>query len=195
MTLTVAQQTALEQRSVPIAYFVKLELETQTLYVSNFNRTYTWGGQDWIGLGQIGSISEIKSSDSADPNAVSLNINIANLTFLTIGVGEVEEYRGRPVSIYMCPLDAEYNLIDTPVKTWGGSMDVLALTADTENSGITMRCEPSAKRLRRRSPLRANHAQQQARYPQDLGFEYLQDLIANPRVWLTKEAQIQFQSQ
>jgi hypothetical protein len=192
MTLSTSQQTALEQRAVPVAYFVKLEFDSATLYLSNFNRTFTWGGQDWIGLGSLGSITEIKSADTSDPTAVTMNLNVANQSLLSIGVGPVEEYRGLPASIYMCPLSETYNLIDTPVKCWSGEMDVVAVSVDGENSSITLRCEPTAKRLRRRVALRVNNAQQQAKYPTDEGLKFQQDLINNPQIWFSREAQLAF---
>lgn len=192
MTLTATQQTALEARSVPMCYFVKLEFASATLYLSNFNKTFTWGGQDWIGIGSLGSISQIKSADTTDPNAVTLTLNIANQSFLSIGVGPVEEYRGLPCSIYMCPLTDSFNLIDTPIKCWSGEMDVIAVSADEGNSNITLRCEPTAKRLRRKTALRVNQAQQKLKYPNDEGFAYQQDLLTNPQEWFSVAAQMKF---
>ena len=69
-------------------------------------------------------------------------------------------------------------------------MDVIAVSVDGENKEaggtISLRCEPAAKRLRRRNALRVNAAQQKLAYPTDTGFDYQADLIANPQTWLSR---------
>jgi len=187
---TVDQQAALEAPVVAWAYFVEMEFASSTQRVCNFNKTFTWGGFDWIGLGSLGSISEIKSTEKIEPNAVTLGLNIAQTEWLAFAVGSVEEYRGLPATIWQCPLTPEHTLIDDPILAWEGDMDVVAVSVDGESKEaggtITMRCEPASKRLRRRNALRVNAAQQKLAYPSDTGFDYQADLIANPQTWLSR---------
>ncbi len=161
--------------------------------VCNFNKTFPWDGHDWLGLGGMGSISEIKSSEKIEPNAVTLGLNIAKAEWLAMAVGPVEEYRGLYVAIYQCPLTPQYTLIDDPILAWEGDMDVMAISVDDGNQevagSIALRCEPTSKRLRRRNVLRVNAAQQKLRHPTDTGFDYQADLIANPQVWLSRRFQ------
>jgi len=185
MTITAAQQTALEQPQVAWAYFVEMQFASTTMRVTNFNKTFTWNSVDWIGLGALGSISEIKSSEKIEPNPVSLGLSIAQSAWLAFGIGAVEEYRGLPVKIYQCPLTPEHLLIDSPLLAWEGEMDVIAVSAQDEGGSITLRCEPPSKRLRRRNSLRVNAAQQKQRHPDDTGFDYQADLLANPQTWLS----------
>lgn len=187
---TEAQQAALEAPSVAWAYFVELHFASGVQRVCNYNKTFAWGGYDWIGLGALGSISEIKASEKIEPNPVTLNLNIAQSEWLALGVGPVEDYRGLPVRIHVCPLTAEYQLIDTPIVAWEGEMDVMAVSVQEEDGGsISLRCEPPSKRLRRANALRVNAAQQKQRHPTDTGFDYQADLLANPQVWLSKRFQ------
>lgn len=201
MTVTSGQQTVLEKRNAPIVYFVELDFASATVYFSSFNKTFTWGGHDWIGLGSLGSISEMKSEDSTDPHAVNLGLNVANATLLQIACGPVEEYRGRDAKIYMCPLSEAHELVDTPIKCWEGSMDTMVVSAGKSESedgvvesSISLRCEPFAKNLRRKSVLRVNNAQHQANYPTETGFIYQQDLIAHDQVWMSSAARRAFGS-
>lgn len=190
MTVTVDQQTALEKPSVAWAYFVELHFASGVQRVCNFNKDFSWGGNDWRGLGGLGSISQIKSSEKIEPNPVTLGLNIAQPEWFAFAIGEVEEYRGLPAKIYVCPLTPEHTLIDTPTKEWEGEMDVVAMSVEPEGSGaITLRCEPIAKRLRRGNNKRVNAAQQKARYPTDTGFDYQSDLLATPQTWLSRKFQ------
>lgn len=189
MTTTVDQQAALEKPVVPWAYFVELHFESGIQRYCNFNKTFSWGGYDWIGLGGLVSISEIKSTEKIEPNAVTFTLNIAQSALLAFAVGSVEEYRGRSVAIYQCPLTAQHTLIDDPILAWEGDMDVVAVSVEDENGeasgSISLRCEPAAKRLRRRNALRVNSAQQKLRHPGDTGFDFQADLLANPQTWLS----------
>ena len=40
--------------------FVKLEFSSGTLYLHNSIGTYTWGSQNWLGVGDLGDISAIE---------------------------------------------------------------------------------------------------------------------------------------
>lgn len=189
MTTTVDQQAAFEKPVVPWAYFVELHFLSGIQRYCNFNKTIPWDGYDWLGLGSLVEISEIKSSEKIEPNAVTFALNVAQSAIRDFAVGSVEEYRGRPIAVYQCPLTAAHALIDDPILAWEGDMDVVAVSVEGEegeaSGSVSLRCEPSAKRLRRRNALRVNSAQQKLRYPTDTGFDFQADLLANPQTWLS----------
>jgi hypothetical protein len=189
MTTTVDQQTALEGAVVAWAYFVELHFLSGIQRYCNFNKTIPWDGYDWLGLGALVNISEIKSSEKIEPNAVTFALNVAQTAIRDFAVGSVEEYRGRPIAVYQCPLTPQHTLIDDPILAWEGDMDIVAVSVEGdggESSGsVSLRCEPSAKRLRRRNALRVNSAQQKLRHPGDTGFDFQADLLANPQTWLS----------
>jgi hypothetical protein len=189
MSTTTNQQTALEKPVVPVAYFVEFQFASGTQRVCNFNQTVTWGGYDWLGLGSLGSISEVEESDGLEAKPMNFALNAAQADWLALAVGDVEEYRGRPAKMYFCPLTPTYQLIDTPVLCWRGIMDTVGVGMDGEEGGITLRCETSAYGLKRQPALRMNAAQQSKRVPGDLGFAYQNDLIARPQTWLSKAFQ------
>lgn len=186
---TVDQQAALEAPVPAWAYFVQMDFASGTQRVCNFNKKFTWGGFDWIGLGGLASISEIKSTEKIEPNPVMLGLNIAQIEWLAFAVGAVEEYRGLPAAIWQCPLTPQHTLIDDPILCWEGDMDVIAVSVEgqgAESSGsVSLRCEPAAKRLRRGNAKRVNAAQQKQVYPSDTGFDYQASLLATPQTWLS----------
>jgi hypothetical protein len=108
---TVAQQTALEKAVVRVAYFAEFSFASGTLRACNINQTVTWGGFTWSGLGQLGGISAVEESDGLNSSALNFTLNVAQPSLLAEGAGAVEDYRGKPAKLYMCPLDESYQLI------------------------------------------------------------------------------------
>lgn len=186
MTLSASQQTALEQPAVRKVYFIELQFLSGTSYLSTLGQTVTWGGHDWLGLGAVGAISQVDESDGITSKPLNFTLNCAQLAWLSLGIGDVDEYRGRPAKMYMCPLDEGFILIGTPVACWSGSMDTVVAGVTEEGEGqLVLKCETAAFGLKRKSSLRMNAAQQKNKYPSDTGFDYLTTLIAEPQTWLS----------
>ena len=185
MTLDVSQQAALEGPVARVGYFVEFKFLSGTQYACTANRTVTWGGHDWLGLGAIGGISAVEESDGIDAKSLSFTINAAQPEWLAMAVGSVEEYRGREINLYFCPLDESFVLVGTPQRCWRGIMDTVSVGIDGDEASIQLKAETSAYGLKRRPALRLNAAQQKQAYPTDTGFDYLTDLIANPQTWIS----------
>lgn len=189
MSLTAPQQTGLEKAVTATAYFAEFQFVSGTLRLSNLNVAINWGGYDWAGLGALGNISAISESDGVESSALNFTLNVAQPSMLALGVGPVEDYRGQAAKLYMCPLNENMQLIDTPVICWRGIMDMMSVGVDGESGSIVLKCETSSYGLKRRPTLRMNAAQQKKKYPTDTGFDYLTGLIANPQTWLSKRFQ------
>jgi hypothetical protein len=188
-TLSSPQQTELERPVTRIVYFVELEFRDSTQYLCTANISITWGGHEWIGLGSMGAISPIEESEGAESKSLTLTLNPVQNSVLALAVGDVEQYRGRNAKMYFVPLDESFRPIGIPVVCWRGIMDTMAVSVDGEEGAITLKCETSAYGLKRQPGLRLNAAQQKSRYPTDTGLDYLNDLIANPQIWLSKKFQ------
>lgn len=184
------QQTELEKPVTRVVYFVELQLSTGTQRISTFNQPITWGGNTWSGFGQLVNMSQVQEEEGSEAKNINLTIVAAESSWLALAIGPVEEYRGRPVKIYMCPLDTSFQLVGTPVQVWRGTMDTVVVSIDENGEGgVNVKCETSAFSLKRRPVFRVNAAQQKQKYPTDTGFDYLTDLIANPQLWLSKKFQ------
>jgi hypothetical protein len=186
---TSAQNTELAKPVARTVYFIELQFSTGTQYICTANQTITWDGKSWLGLGAVGSISAIEESDSLESKPLTFTLNAAQPSWLALAVGPVEEYRGRPAKMYFCPLNEQYQMVGTPEICWRGVMSVVSVGIDGEEGAIQLRCETSAYGLKRQPALRMNAAQQKRKYPSDTGFDYLNDLIANPATWLSRKFQ------
>jgi hypothetical protein len=190
MTITAAQQTELEKPVTRVVYFAEFHFVGGTLYVSSAMQTVTWGGHDWLGLGALGGIGAVEEADSLDAKSLDFTLNVAQTALLAEAAGDVDDYRGRAAKLYMCPLDEQFRLIDTPQRCWSGGMDQMSVSIDADGNGqITLKCETAAYGMKRRPSLRMNAAQQKKKYPNDTSFNYQNDLIARPQLWLSKNFQ------
>lgn len=188
MTLSVEQQAELEKPKCNTAWFLELQFVGGTVRVCNYGQTFTWGGYDWLGMGSIGKISPIDESAGLQSSAMNFSLNSAQVSMLALAVGAVEDYRNQPAKLYFSPLDQHGALIGTPEVCWRGTMDMMAFSLDGEEGQINLKCETSSFGLKRTS-MRLNAAQQKQRHPGDTGFDFLEDLMANPQRWLSARFQ------
>lgn len=184
-----SQQAELEKPVTRTVYFLELRFSTSTQYVCSADRTLTWDGHDWLGLGTLGGVSAIEESEGVESKALTFTLNVGQSAILALAVGPVEEYRGKDAILYFCPLNESFQLVGTPAKCWRGIMDLMAVAVEGEEGRVTLKCETSAYGLKRQPSLRLNSAQHKRKYPNDTGFDYLNDLIAQPSVWLSKKFQ------
>lgn len=189
MSLDLAQQAALEKPLIRYVYFVEFFFASATVRVCTMNITVPWRGYDWMGLGSIGDISPIEKSQGVAAKALTFELNLAQTSWLALGVGPVEEYRGRDARMYFCPLNDSFQLEGTPKRCWQGTMDTMTsgITGprDQAKGSIRLKCETSAYSLKRPPALRLNAAQQKLKYPNDTSFDRLCNLIGKPTPWLT----------
>jgi len=186
-TTTTNQQTALEGRYFSGVLFAELNFTGSYIRVSTWNHDLVWGGFTWLGLGKLASVADVKESEKLETGSIDLMISGADSTILGLAIGDPATFRGRSANIYFCPI-ADGVLIDTPVMCWNGTMDTMSVVY-AESGTIALRCKPTSDKLNRATGLRVNHEQQKLVLSTDLGFQYQQDLISNPQIWLSKDFQ------
>lgn len=188
MSLDVSQQEELEKPVTRVIYFIEMNLTSATQRLSTFNQPITWGGFSWAAFGQVLDISTIEEQDGVDPQYININLTV-KAEYLAIAIGPVEEYRGKRLKIYMCPMDESFQLVGTPALAWSGYMDTMTVGINDQEGRVELKCETAAFQLKRRPTYRLNSAQHKKLYPNDTGFDYLVNLIANPQLWLSKKFQ------
>lgn len=182
-------EVALDKPVVRPAYFVEFFFRDSTFRVTTWNQTINWGGYDWLGVGQLGNISEVSESESLEARALDFTLNVSQEAFKSIALNSAEQFRGRRVRMYMCPMSDSYTLTDTPRLCWTGKMHSMPLSVSKDSGHVTIRCENSIMALKRIIPLRINAQQHKRIYPTDTGFDRLISLLADQQLWLSKRFQ------
>ena len=166
--------TALAANHVATVTFAKLEFSSGTLYLHNSIGTYTWGSQNWLGTGDLGTVSAIEEGSGVSPYKITLSLSGIDSTISNAAL--TEDYYMRPVTLYLGALDANDDLLANPTEVWAGFMDQLNVSLGADNDAIELTAESELAKFDRASNKRYTDSNQQAAHSGDLFFEYLQDI-------------------
>lgn len=167
-----AVSTALAQNHVSIVTFAKLEFPSGTVYVHNSLGTYTWGGQDWLGVGDLGSISQVEEGVDISPYAITLTLSGLDATIS--GAALTEDYFMHPVTVYMGVLNADDSLIADPTQIWAGFMDQMNVSLGADGGdAIQLIAESELSRFDSSANLMYTNAAQQEKSSGDLFFSHM----------------------
>lgn len=167
-----AVATALAQQNVAIVTFAKLEFPSGTVYLHNSLGSYTWGGHDWLGVGDLGSISQVEEGLDVSPYAITLTLSGLDATIS--GAALTEDYYLHGVTVYLGVLDTDDVLIDTPTQIWGGFMDQMNMTVGADGGdAIQLVAESELSRFNKSLNLMYTNTAQQERSTGDLFFNFL----------------------
>jgi len=181
-----AVNTALQAQNVNLVMFAKLEFPSGTLYVHNGLGTYTWDSQNWLGVGDLGSISKVEEGVDVSPYAITLTLSGLDATIS--GAALTEDYFMHPVTVYLGVLDSDDTLIDTPTQVWAGFMDQMNLTVGADGGdAIQLIAESELSRFDKSKNLMYTNANQQQRYSGDLFFSHIHKVEGAKIKWGASE--------
>ena len=167
--------TALSSDHVALVTFAKLEFPSGTLYLHNSIGTYTWGGNDWLGTGDLGEISQLEEGAQISPYKISLSLSGLDATIS--GAALTEDYYLQPVTVYLGVLNANDVLIADPTIVWEGAMDQMQLSVGAADGDvIVLTAESELARFDKASNLKYTDAQLQSDSAGSLGFEFMADI-------------------
>lgn len=176
-----------ERRVVGGCWLVEMFFQQGVQRLTTWPLDLEWNGQTFRGLGELGAVGNLQESDSGSPEKATLTLSSVKVSLLSLALGQVETYRGRPVNIYYWPVDQTYCTVGDPLLRYFGVMDQVSVKRNENTGSITMTCMPGGvDSARRPTTLRMSHAQHQSRFPGDRGLEHIVGMINVPQVWISK---------
>ena len=170
-----AVATALSAGHVVLVTFAKLEFPSGTIYVHNSIGTYNWGGQNWLGTGDFGEISQIE--EGADVSPYKITLTLSGLDATISGAALNEDYYMHPATVYLGALNADDELIADPTVVWEGVMDQMNISIGAGGGdAIQLIAESELARFDKASNKKYTHSQQQNEHSGDLLFEFMADI-------------------
>ena len=167
--------TALSSQHVALVTFAKLEFPSGTSYVHNSIGTYTWGGQDWMGVGDLGEISQLQEGAEVSPYKITLTLS--GLDAAISGAALNEDYYLQPVTVYLGVLDSDDMLIADPTVVWVGAMDQMTVSVGaSDGDAIQLTAESELARFDKASNMKYTDSQLQNEHSGSLGFEFMADI-------------------
>jgi hypothetical protein len=181
------------------AWLVTLSFTTGTVRYTTAPVDVTSGGNTYTGLGNLTDVTPIGESENSSAERVALSLSIVNAGMLAAVMGDPTTYKGKAVTLMLQLLDETFQPAGAAIARWQGYMDkvVVSRTASPAEGGgssgkIELQCTRAGMaRARLATGLRLTAAQLQARYPGDLGLDYVQTLVEQPSLWLSKRFQEQ----
>lgn len=146
----------------------------------------------FTGRGDLVDVSPLGESENSGDETLSLGLSIVNSAVLAACMADASTYRGKPVRLYLQFIDSTFQPAGSPIYVWRGYMDPVSVERRPANGGpstgrISLPCRRAGMaRSRHAEGLRLSDAQQQAEYPGDKGYEYLQTLVERPTAIITK---------
>lgn len=179
--------TEITSNVVRLVWFVKLELDAGTIYVHDGIGTITWGGNDWLGLGDFGGIQSINESEGVMPNEVKLTLSgidsdtVVDTDFTNTML--TTNFFLRPVTIYIGAFDTDNGgLVADPDAIWKGKIDTADISLGTENA-VVLTCESDFILWERSNGAVFSDAHHQSEVQSgDLYFEFLTDVLQSRSV-------------
>ena len=169
--LSPAQLSAMAGPVYPIL-FAHADWPDDPVYAHTGKGTITWGGQDWVGVGQLGGV-EVPAEASGTVATAEAILSLAGVPADLDGRAD-DVIRGRDVDLYLGFLtrrpDDSPELVGTPVDLFAGTMDGLDLAAAADggrvlhSARVTVATGPGA-----RSMASISHSDEDQRrlYPDD----------------------------
>src|SRR4051794_25522402 len=94
-------------------HFAELDFASGFVRVHTRLGTITWGGHDWLGVGQLGGVSAVE--ETTDLSRKTVSYTLSGIPGDMISVVLDEQYQGRPARLYLGLLDTITNqLAGTP---------------------------------------------------------------------------------
>lgn len=165
-------------------FLVQLDFASETMRLHQGTGTLVTGGQSWIGLGRLGSISGIESAIGGTAPKVTFALSGVDPTHTAKALDAQDEVRGRNATVYAAFFTDALQPLDAPYAVWAGTMDTIAIDMKGATERVvTLDCETVF--ARRAFPpwgwLSDRH--QQKIYPGDKGLEFVPKMVNATAEW------------
>jgi len=194
----------LTAESIKPFFAVRLFFDTQTLNFWTGLGDLTVASVTYTGTGRLLQISEL--SETAEISAQGATLTLSAIPSELISLALTEPYQGRLCQIFFGAIDANRQYLvaedgtyilaeDTSridlssgdpneiVEVFSGYMDQMNIEEGAETSTIGLSVESKLIDLERPRVFRYTDANQKARFPNDKGFEFVEDLQDKRFTW------------
>ena len=183
--------TAVASQNVNLVLFAQVEFPspTGTLYLHNGLGTYTWGSQNWLGVGDLGTISQVEEGTDVSPYAITLQLSGLDSDISGVALNDTVDYYMRPVTVYLGVLDSSDALLDTPIQIFAGFMDQMNVSVGSDGGdAIQLIAESELARFDKSNNYMYTNASQQDAHSGDLFFNHLHKIEGAKIKWRGTES-------
>ena len=174
--LTPTTVTSIEQPEVFPFFAVDLLFDGNPVYTWTGVGTLTIGGKDYVGAGQLLSISSIEETQEMAVKGAT--ITLTGIPSNLISLALTQPYQGRVCNIYFGVMGEKvFN------QVFSGYMDQMNIEEAGDTATIEMAVENKLIDLERARVARFTSGYQKSVYPGDLGCDFIEDLQDKKISW------------
>lgn len=173
--LSTALLSAIAAKTIRPAIFVFCDFASGPVRVWSGKGDFAWGGNTYNGVGALGGISEVEETGNPVANGITLTLSGIPSDLLAVCLDR-RQYRGRKVRVWHGFFNVTGDttaLIDTPMSSFAGRMDVMVPTDSGQTSTIALTCENRLVDLDRARERRYTDEDMQQLHPGDGSFRYV----------------------
>ncbi|MCQ4575425.1 MAG: hypothetical protein NOU37_09305 [Candidatus Brocadiales bacterium] len=160
--------------------FVELFFDIGTTRICSDVKTWSWGGNDYLGVGDLGGIDSIEEGSELQSSSISMSLSGIPNTYVSEALGQ--EYQNRLAKVYKGFLDENYQLIADPVLEFEGEIDEMNLE-EGKTATIMLTATNELSKWETPKIRRLTNADQQARFPGDKGLEFVNKIAEKVISW------------
>jgi len=179
-TLTASTVTDVTSAVVYPAMMAKLEFPGGNINLWTGVTSIVVGADTFVGVGELGNIGDIR--ETTQIKAAGVDLTLSGIDSSIIAAILLENYQGRPATIYTAFLDSDGNYKDR-ITMFKGRMDVITCREDGEEAIVTVSVESVLVALERANQRRMTPEDQKAIYPTDTGFDQVPQIQDLEIVW------------
>lgn len=157
----------------PILLF-KFEFDSGDVRLWNGFRDLIFNSETYTGSGSFLAISKVEETQNLKASAMTLTLTGINASIISIAI--LENYQGRPMTMWIGMLDSAGALAGSPLLIFKGEMDVMTLADDGKTATIQLTVENDLVSLNRAKEFRYNDQDQELDFPGDRFFEFVPSL-------------------
>lgn len=152
---------------------VMLTFASMVKYVWSGVGTLSWNGNDFGGVGSLGQVGTITEGVNVEANGTTVSLSGIDPTLLSECLTDIQI--GAPARIWR-GLWSNGALYGTPYQTFRGYVDKPVINISAETLAITLSLESRIVNLGRASYRRYTAADQHLQYPNDCGFDWIEEI-------------------
>lgn len=182
--LTSGMASALSSQVIRPAILADITFATSVVYVWSGYGTLTWNGRDYLGVGSLGTISNISEGSTVEARGVTLNLSGVDNSLLADCMADHKH--GLLATLYLALFNADGSMISSPCVLWLGRVDQPSISIGADKSTISLALEGNLMDVQSSAGRRLTSEDLQMQYPGDLGLSFVNLIQFCTSWWGTK---------
>lgn len=162
--------TALVQPVFRPLVLVEMAFDSAPVYAHSGVGPLVWNGHTFVGVSWLGKISAIREGESLEAYGVQLELSGVKGELVALSLAE--NYRNRPLKIWIAFLNRQSRLVGEPVGPWRWDMSTLDGEFTGAKGTLILSGTSRMAQWERNKETRYTDADQRAKYPGDFFCEF-----------------------